>query len=217
MTGLFCALSCLIGIVRKAGMPRFSTDYLQQVVFVEDFQTFTYFISVSMSKGGLFLNMPLIIMAVMNLAVDFKRMLDQNPNTPLLSVPAVKSYILQGSSHQIQDQARVLKNDLEIYAGFYTIIGIFVGFSSLMNVVFYWQMMRMRYMMSPGIQAAFAKLDYGIQGYLNHPYCPSLVRTAYSTVKRVMASMTDIQAQQQQVQNNGGGIMGALKNSCSIF
>lgn len=37
MTGMLCLASCIVGIIRKAGMPKFSTDYLQRVVFTEDF------------------------------------------------------------------------------------------------------------------------------------------------------------------------------------
>lgn len=75
----------------------------------------------------------------------------------------------------------------------------------------------MRYMMSPGIQSAFAKFDYSLQGYLNHPYCPGVLRMVYTKLKSFLATMTDMQAQQEAVQNNGGGVMGALKNSCTIF
>jgi len=50
-----------------------------------------------------------------------------------------------------------------------------------------------------------------------HPYCPGLVRKAYQSVKTILSSMIDTDAQRARVQENGGGVMGALKSSCSIF
>jgi len=41
-----------------------------------------------------------------------------------------------------------MKADIEVYAGFYLIVGLFIGNTSLIGVVFYWQMLRMRYMMN---------------------------------------------------------------------
>lgn len=77
-------------------------------------------------------------MAGANLAVDFKRRLDENPNTPLLSTPMVKDYILRGATHQMQDHARIVKSDIEVYAGFYLVVGLIVGGSNIMSIVFYW-------------------------------------------------------------------------------
>ena len=57
----------------------------------------------------------------------------------------------------------MIKGDIEVYAGFYLIASIFIGGgSSLIGAMFYWQMMRMRYMMSPAIQASFGKVDNSI-------------------------------------------------------
>ena len=135
-------------------------DYAQRAIFTEDFQNLTYFMSVSMAPSSLFISLPLIVNALANLCVDFKRMLDKNPNTSVISHPAISQYIYQGCSHEMQDYARLVKADLEVYCGFFLIVGIFLGASNMMAAIFYWQMMRMRYMISPSIQAAFAKFDY---------------------------------------------------------
>jgi hypothetical protein len=60
-------------------------------------------------------------------------------------------------------------------------------------MMFYWQMMRMRYMISPSLQGAFSKIDYTLQTYLNHPYCPGMVRMAYNTIKSLSSGMVDAQ------------------------
>ena len=55
-----------------------------------------------------------------------------------------------------------MKGNLEVYVGIYMIVGILIGGSSFMAAMFYWQMMRMRYMISPNIQKAFSKINYDI-------------------------------------------------------
>ena len=111
----------------------------------------------------------------------------------------------------------MIKSDIEVYAGFYLVVTFFIGGNSLLAIFFYWQMMRMRYMMNPNLQGSFGKLDVLFQEYLNHPYCPGILRTVYFKIREFASSIVDVQAQQQRVQESGGGMMGALKNSCSIF
>jgi hypothetical protein len=53
----------------------------------------------------------------------------------------------------------MVKSDIEVYAGFYIVITVFIGGNSLIAAMFYWQMMRMRYMMNPNLQGSFGKLD----------------------------------------------------------
>jgi hypothetical protein len=36
-TGILCAASCIVGILRKVGMPKMSGEYLQKIIFTEDF------------------------------------------------------------------------------------------------------------------------------------------------------------------------------------
>ena len=55
-------------------------------------------------------------------------------------------------------------------------------------------MMRMRYMLSPGLQAAFAKVDMTMQGLVNHPYCPGAVRWGYGKAKDMLGGMVDAEA-----------------------
>lgn len=162
MPKIVMAAALIVGILRKTGMPKMNMEYAQSFMFAEDFQTLAYLMSIAMSGSSLFVNMPLLITAASHLAIDFKRMLNSNPNIPLLSNERVKDYINRGSTHEMQDYARMVKADVEVYVGFYLIIGIFVGASNMMGAIFYWQMMRMRYMISPAIQSSFVKIDYQI-------------------------------------------------------
>ena len=49
----------------------------------------------------------------------------------------------------MQEYARNIKGDIEVYAGFYVIASIVLGGNTVIGAFFYWQMMRIRYMLSP--------------------------------------------------------------------
>lgn len=43
--------------------------------------------------------------------------------------------------------------------GIYLTFGMFFGVSSIITALMYWQIMRMRYLMSPAVQQAFSRFD----------------------------------------------------------
>ena len=82
-----------------------------------------------------------------------------------------------------------------MYCGFYLIGMLFLGGANIMGVVLFWQMQRMRYMVSMPLQMGFSRMDQNIQGYLNMSWCPGVLRNAYFTLRGVLQGMTDVQAQ----------------------
>jgi len=81
-----CVIANILGIFRKAGLPKFTVDYMQSIIMCEDFQTLAYIMSISMTQKGFFLNMPILIMAILTLSFEFKNILDKNPNSPIISI-----------------------------------------------------------------------------------------------------------------------------------
>lgn len=51
-----------------------------------------------------------------------------------------------------QSKLWTMRHDLEVYMGVYLTLGILLGASSILTVLIYWQMIRMRYLMSPACQ-----------------------------------------------------------------
>jgi len=41
-----------------------------------------------------------------------------------------------------------MRHDMEVYMGVYLTLGILIGISSILTTLLYWQIMRMRYLMS---------------------------------------------------------------------
>lgn len=103
------------------------------------------------------LYMPVILHGYLEVSPLFKEILTRNPSAPIISIASVKGYIEKGTKHK--PQLLELKSDMEIYIGLYLIAVWFIGWSSLITILMYWQIMRVRYMMSAHSQAAFRRID----------------------------------------------------------
>lgn len=98
-----------------------------------------------------------------------------------------------------------MRSDIEVYLGIYLIVVWFLGWSNVIQIFLYWQLMRVRYMMSYNIQGAFRRLDIKLSGYLSSPSCPAMVRTAYQKMKTFLIGMTDMSEQQRAAAGSGAG------------
>jgi len=84
-----------------------------------------------------------------------------------------------------------MKHDMEVYMGLYLTIGIVFGLSSILTTLLYWQIMRMRYLMSPAIQQAFTRFDQSAQQVFQNKWCPALVATLYGKVAGFLKGQID--------------------------
>ena len=85
----------------------------------------------------------------------------------------------------------MLRHDLEVYMGLYLTLGILVGISSILTTLLYWQIMRMRYLMSPATQEAFARFDTMATEKMTSRWCPSFISTVYGKVKGFLKGQID--------------------------
>lgn len=88
-------------------MPNWSApmEFVQSAAFQDEFSNITYIMATIMS-GGLFVNGPMIISALLFLATEFKKKLQANPSLPLISMGAIKSQIEKGASADAQNYGR---------------------------------------------------------------------------------------------------------------
>jgi hypothetical protein len=90
--------------------------------------------------------------------------------------------------------------------------------SSLFSALIYWQLMRIRYLMSYNIQGAFRRLDGKISGFTNSPSCPGIIRTVYEKARGFMISMSDMgQNGQPNAAGGASGGLGGMMSRCNIF
>jgi Transmembrane protein 33/Nucleoporin POM33 len=216
-TNLLLFLALGVGVVKRHGIPKFNKAYLQRIILDENLQSIPYLGVVAMSGTANFiLYMPLILQGYLEVAPLFKEILDRKPTALIISTNLVKGYILKGVQHRTQ--LHELKSDIEVYIGIYVIVAWFIGWTSILTIMMYWQIMRLRYMMSGAVQASFTRVNSKILAYLNHRMVPAIVRNLYLKVAGFLSGM--VEAEMNQAANGGGagagGISGML-SKCSIF
>ncbi|CAK4652300.1 hypothetical protein LEN26_016802 [Aphanomyces euteiches] len=90
---------------------------------------------------------------------------------------------------------------VEVAIGLSLIFELLTPARNFMLLLVYWQLLRIRYMISPQLKNAFADLDRAIATLVYHRRCPSIVATGYAKLKDMMAKAvampTPEQAQQQ--------------------
>lgn len=109
-----------------------------------------------------------------------------------------------------------LKADAEVYIGIYLIVVWFLGWSSLLTILMYWQIMRLRYMINVNTKSAFARVHSKINQFLSKPFIPSIVRTLYGKLSGFLGGMAEMEMNQAANGQNAGGGRGLL-GKCSIF
>ena len=82
--------------------------------------------------------MPIIIAALLTLSFELKKELDKNPSLPIVSQATIKSYVLKGAAADMQEYGRMVKSDIEVYAGFYVVAMVAIGGGTLIGAFFYW-------------------------------------------------------------------------------
>ena len=111
-----------------------------------------------------------------------------------------------------------MKTDLEVYIGVYMVITWFMGMSNLLGILLYWQILRIRYMLTTSMKQAFWRIDSNInQSVL--PRMPALVSKGYGFVRQFVTSMGSLPdaAGQAHATNSLAGMLGHSMRKCTIF
>ena len=136
---------------------------------------------------------PLILYAIIIVCDTGAVYLRKNPNISLPSI--VKEYTLKVADHK--GQCLDLKAGVEIYIGFYLMAGWFLGFATLFSIIFYWQYMRIKYMISIRTQTAFSLLRVKIDKFMINPSIPGILKTGWEKIKSSLNYLTSVGQQDQ--------------------
>lgn len=211
-TNWIVVIALVIGVIKRYGIPKFNKEYLQRIMFDDNLQMLPYLGVVAVAAGGnLILYMPLCLHGFLEIAPLFNNLLRTKPNLPIISSAFFKDYIKKGVENR--NQFVEMKSDMEVYIGLYLIVVWFLGWSSLLSIMMYWQIMRLRYMINANSKAAFARVNAKINNILAKPFIPGIVRTLYQKISGFIGSMADSEMNQAQGGAGGGGMF----SKCSIF
>lgn len=157
-----------------------------------------------MSSSYFLMYSPLVLFAYLTVSDVGIKYLNQNPNAPIPNI--LKEYMQKGVNGRAQFLG--LRADLEVYIGIYLILGWVIGLSNLFSIFFFWQFLRLKYMLNYNTKLAFSKIATTIDGFVNNPNMPGLLKTGWDKVKSLCAYMV------QMDQPEAGGQRPSM---CTIF
>ncbi|EQC25058.1 hypothetical protein SDRG_17053 [Saprolegnia diclina VS20] len=79
--------------------------------------------------------------------------------------------------------------NLDVGIGLCLILELLTPARNFMLLLIYWQLLRIRYMISPQLKNAFSQLDTTLSALVLHPRAPTLLATGYAKLKDLMANM----------------------------
>lgn len=106
-----------------------------------------------------------------------------------------------------------MKSDIEVYIGIYLVVVWFLGWSNILTIMMYWQVLRLRYMISSGTQGGFRRVNAKIKDLLSHRMVPGLVRGLYNKISGFLSGMVESEMNAAASGQSGGGLM----SKCNIF
>lgn len=128
----------------------------------------------------------------------------------VISDPTWPSLSSQSKWAKLYHRIPQVAANIEVGIGIALIMELLTPARNFLLVVLYWQLLRVRYMISPQLQESFRLLNASILSLVHHPRCPAIVRTGYSKIQAMAIKMTDV-AQQQQSAGSG------LASKCSVM
>ena len=132
-----------------------------------------------MGRHNIVVFIPLVLNAYVQAAEYGRILLNRNPRTPVLS--SLKNYIDRAVNQRAQFVE--MKGDVEVGIGFYLPLVWFFGWSNVFIIFFYWQFLRMKYVINYGTRATFGKIRVYVDAKLRAPGVPAVVKTIWTKVK----------------------------------
>lgn len=129
------------------------------------------------------------------------------------AAPSVYAVVAKPIEKVVSLYSQIYANNasLEAIAGFILIFNLFTPSRNFMLLIGYWQYLRIRYMLSSDSKRAFGSIRMKVEGWVNHPMCPQLVRTVFTKVVTLMEQYTDQEALARQAEQPG------IMNKCTIM
>ena len=132
-----------LGLTNTHGIPSFTPEYVQNAMYDDNFVALPY-VGICMMIGSR--NFALYIPLIMHAFLQSGRILKTYLNTLSYTfIPKVTTLIHEGLRSKLY--LIEVKADIEVYLGFYIVIAWFFNRSHLISIVFYWQLLRIKYML----------------------------------------------------------------------
>jgi len=121
----------------------------------ETFQHLAFLGVIFSAQSVVIAHIPLLITGFLVVSEVAKKRIDQGGMVPLSGF--LKPYFDKGVHHKA-DFVK-MRADSEVYLGVFFVLGMFLGMSSIVTLLIYGQIMRMKYMISYDTKQAFSRFD----------------------------------------------------------
>jgi len=169
----------IIRVFRRIGFPKFKMEYAQNLFLDEHFQLFLYTCLFFIDRLNLFVLVPLVITALLNIADFFKTYIK------------VKTfdYIFRK-----RVELAAIRANIEVAVGFFLVIGIFFGLNSFVLPLFFWQYMRFKYIVNKDIELSFSNMNWYVNRFKTSANCPRVLKYVIEKIQEFCAYIVRTEA-----------------------
>lgn len=126
--------------------------------------------------------------------------------------PQFPSLAPQTKWARLYQRVPLVAANLEVALGLALLLELLTPARNVLLLVLYWQVLRVRYMISQPLQEASRQLHVALLTLVSHPRCPAVIGSLYTKVHAFAAKMVDVSPPQQ-----GGAGPGGLASRCTVM
>ena len=177
----------LVSLIQRHGFPKFSVDYLRLLISDERLFNSGHALIIMLTLPRPFM-LVLIPHAIRSL-IYVCRYSDAylQAYAPFL-LQYLSQYILQ--VRNMEGTLLIYGAVFEVYCGFALIMMLFVGGSSFITIMLYWQYLQGKYSISNNCRIAFSQIKLMLNSIFYHQYCPTMITNGFEWVVKKMWDST---------------------------
>lgn len=157
--GAICLIALFSGVLRKFGKIEFKKSYLKQLSLSQDAQMIGLMSAANMGKRmNYVMYLPIFMHAMLICAANGTKSLGRPWDW--LSIGPIRWMFDYIQKPAMRLQLLQVKSDIEIYVGLYAFVAwLGFGMTSMLQVMLYWQVIRVRYILDDKLKRAFTRFD----------------------------------------------------------
>lgn len=182
---ILAAVICILGVIRQCKMPRFNKEWGRKLLTNEFTQNLFYMVPFVFfpSNKNLVYYLPLGIHFWIGLSQYI-----------FMKQPAVYKMLQKYIDFTRQNDRilKIQKAKLEVYQLGFIVLFSILGQGSLLLLLLYGNFLRIKYVLNSFTQLAFGEINYWIEGKINSPSCPGIVRMVVQKIRSLCAYLVKL-------------------------
>lgn len=186
----------LMRTFRLCGKPQWNSQYGQMLFTYDGFHLALYSLLLLVDRFNYYLILP----------IGMKMIIDISDNLKVMNIPALKSF-MQYTDLIVNKKQEIItcKGHVEVAIGFLMLIGIFFKINSFILPIAYWQLMKVKYIISPEVKYSWVLLNQYTEKVKKNPNIPQIVVMIIDKVQWAFSYMGKVEQPSQQQSGSGSG------------